>query len=89
MKKKAQKPVSLLVVPASFICEHLFGKNHTHGHRIIVGVVIMLVGVTISKGAMMFEGIIVHYLMDAVGYGIHGIGLAPTLEYIIATKLEE
>ena len=49
----------------------------------------MFVGVIISKAAIMFDGIIIHYVMDATGYGIHGIGLAPTLEYIISTKLEE
>ena len=89
MKHKAPKPISIVVVPVAWVCGHLFGIHHTHGHRIVVGFVVMFVGVIISKAAIMFDGIIIHYVMDAAGYGIHGIGLAPTLEYIISTKLEE
>lgn len=64
------------------ICNHIIGKEHKIQHRITVGTVIMMIGVLISKGGGGISLVIVHYLSDAIGYGLHGIGLIPWIEYI-------
>lgn len=64
------------------ICNHIIGKEHKIQHRITVGTIIMMIGVLISKGGGGISIVIVHYLFDAIGYGLHGIGLIPWIEYI-------
>lgn len=64
------------------ICNHIIGKEHKIQHRITVGTAIMMIGVLISKSGGGISLIIIHYLFDAIGYGLHGIGLIPWIEYI-------
>jgi len=63
------------------ICNHLLNdKNHSHVHRMCVGLIIMPIGVFISK---CFADIhVAHFLCDIVGYAIHGVGLVPFIEVI-------
>jgi hypothetical protein len=43
-----------------------------------VGFFIVMVGVVIAKSAhYMPGGFLAHLLIDAVGYGVHGIGMIP------------
>ncbi len=60
------------------VCDHLFDKNHSDAHRMVVGVIIMGFGVMISKTHTSI--IILHYIFDGVGYAIHGLGVTPFVE---------
>lgn len=67
---------------SKYLCEHLFGDNHTDTHRISVGILIMAVGVKISKIPVDIH--MVHFLLDGVGYAVHGIGAAPIIDVMAA-----
>lgn len=70
------------------IANQLVGEHHTRFHRCLVGAVIMFVGVAIAKSAHDFEvmrfGHYLSYLVDLVGYAVHGIGAVPYVEAFIA-----
>ncbi len=57
------------------ICDHLLGEQHTHHHRMMIGTFVMTVGVTIAKVAGHNE---------IIGYAVHGLGLTPFVEYLLA-----
>lgn len=60
------------------ICVHLLGDHHTVWHRMGAGVIVMSVGVLMSKVS---EGYyIVHFVCDMFGYLVHGIGTIPFVE---------
>lgn len=62
------------------VSNHLCGQNHSIAHRRIVGVIVIVFGVVISKaGGELF---ILHVVFDAFGYALHGIGLIPFIEAI-------
>lgn len=71
------------------ICNHLIDEKHTDRHRCFAGVFIMVIGVSISKIHVAY--IAVHFLLDGVGYAIHGIGLIPFVDALskIAHKDEK
>lgn len=69
--------------PARPVCDALLGKKHTHIHRMMVGTVVMGTGVLIAKYTGHSEYEVIAYLGDAVGYGIHGLGLTPFLEFLM------
>jgi hypothetical protein len=82
MAKKPNQLVAALtkVNLPRYICEHLFGHNHCHKKRISVGVVVMIIGVGVSKA---FPAIaILHYTCDLLGYIIHGMVAVPVIEYL-------
>lgn len=60
------------------VCDHLLDEKHTSVHRMIAGSFIMSVGVGISK--IHVTMVFIHFLLDGVGYAIHGIGLIPFIE---------
>ena len=68
------------------IYTHLLGENHTHVHRKITGVFIMVFGVGLVKFTYMFPFEIIHFVGDGVGYLIHGIGCLPFVENITKHK---
>lgn len=67
--------------PISFACNHLVGKDHTHLHRIIVGIPVIVLGVAISKYGIGLSGPI-HIMLDGIGYLVHGIGAIPFIEIV-------
>jgi hypothetical protein len=77
--KKTSIIITIVRMPY-IISEHLFGKGHSPRHRISVGVMIMIIGVSISK--MTFGYTIFHFLYDGIGYLVHGIGCLPIIEYM-------
>lgn len=85
--ERVQKIVSKLNAPR-VVCQHLFGKDHTAAHRMIVGAVVMIAGVGIAKLGGHSEAHILAYLSDVIGYAIHGIGLTPFLEALIAEVID-
>lgn len=93
MKKVSVKEVEVPIVPTKkifvllnkvnvprIVGDHLFNKSHTDTHRMLTGVVLMSIGVVVSK--IHFTLIIFQLIIDGVGYGIHGIGLTPFIEKI-------
>lgn len=86
MKKPVVKKEAILeaVNLPKMISGHLFGERHTEKHRMYVGVLVIFAGVAISKFPL--GGFIVHYLCDAVGYGVHGVGLIPFVDALTRKK---
>ena len=68
---------------ARMICNHLVGDSHTKVHRFSAGVIIMAVGVTVTKVVLMVESGFIHAFGDLIGYAIHGIGAIPFVEHLI------
>ena len=64
------------------VCDHLIGQEHSTTHRYVTGVVIMAIGVGVTKVAYVVDFGFVHGLADLVGYGIHGIGAIPFVEHL-------
>lgn len=60
--------------------DHLFDGKHSARHRMAVGVVVMVVGVVVSKSGFGFAHAVAHYAADIVGYAIHGLGAVPFIE---------
>lgn len=83
MKDKTKRLIDLLNFPKVF-CRHLMGEEHTHWHHMAVGFVVMVLGVIVSKAGVLLDthSIIIHYGGDVLGYGIHGIGLTPFIEFL-------
>lgn len=65
------------------VCDHLVGENHTQRHRMITGVIIVVAGVAISKIPTTIHTL--HFLFDAVGYGVHGLGCVPFIERFLSS----
>jgi hypothetical protein len=68
-------------------CDAVLGKGHPEGIRIGFGVVVMAVGVVISKVHVDFFG--AHYFFDLFGYLVHGIGAVPVVEWLFASEAVE
>lgn len=66
--------------PVKLVCDHLFGETHTHSHRMVVGAGLVIVGVSVAK--IHTESFILHMVVDAFGYGIHGLGVTPFLSHL-------
>ena len=64
------------------LCNKLIGRDHASHHRITVGVAIIIGGVIISKTLGHVHFFPVAVVFDALGYGLHGIGLVPIIEYL-------
>ncbi len=65
------------------ICSAVLGRNHGYGSRIIVGIVVGVSGVAVAKFFGHSPNVYVEYAGDAIGYGLHGMGLTPILEYLV------
>jgi hypothetical protein len=77
-----------LNLPA-IVAEHLVGSQHKEHHRMLSGLAIMGVGVSIAKSGHYFHTDVIIYLVDLVGYGVHGIGLVPFVEHILEKEHEK
>lgn len=78
-----------------WFCDHLFGSDHTHRHRMACGFIVMWIGVVIAGFAGEFHvehvqslqdcGVMAcHYGIDLIGYFIHGTGAVPFVETGVA-----
>lgn len=64
------------------MADHAFGHHHSHRHRMVFGVVFMAIGVLIAK--LLHFNLLTHILADIVGYGVHGMGAVPFIDFAIA-----
>ena len=67
-----------------FLCDHLFGEEHTHRHRMMVGAGVMFCGVAIASAGAECHYFGVHFLSETIGYLVHGIGAVPYAESMVA-----
>jgi hypothetical protein len=61
------------------LCNHLLGEDHSHGHRMIVGIMIMFLGVVVAKSGSPI--LILHCITETIGFGLHALGAVPFIEY--------
>lgn len=71
------------------LCDHLVGEHHTHWHRYVAGAVVMAFGVAVAKSAHLCSSDAVAFVLDGCGYMIHGIGLIPYAEAVMAVGVTE
>lgn len=66
------------------ISNNLVGEKHSLGHRMMIGFVIIIGGVSIAACGHMWS---IHwmfaYMIDGTGYLIHAIGAVPYIEWFI------
>lgn len=84
--KKAQLLISKLCLPR-VICNHLFGEKHTLAHRLLVGAIIMLIGILITKH---FEhsSEMTSIIADLSGNSLHAIGITPIIDELAKNATE-
>lgn len=83
-------PLHVVVVRVNVVrplASLVFGKNHSVGHRMLAGTLVMAIGVMIAKYVGHSANEIIAHLGDGIGYGLHGIGLIPFIESM-ASKFE-
>ncbi len=64
------------------LCATLLGHDHKPAHRMTVGIVVMSVGVFIAKASHGIHFEVLAMAVDCVGYGVHGLGLTPFIEWL-------
>ncbi len=83
MKIQARKLARAVNLPL-LVGDHILGENHHPFHRISIGVIIMIIGVSIAKIHSPIT--IVTILIDGTGYTLHGIGAIPIIESFMKIK---
>lgn len=74
------------VNPSCVLADHLFGINHTIRHKMIAGLILMILGVTITKLVpSYYPHPLVHAGADGIGYLLHGLGAMPYGEWLAIT----
>jgi hypothetical protein len=68
----------IILLPKT-ITTHLFGANHSHIHRICVGLVVAGSGISLAYASTLFIQP-VRFLVDFCGMSLHGIGIVPIIE---------
>lgn len=69
--------------PTNVITHHMFGKHHTHRHKMSVGGGVMVIEVVIASSAHYFPFHVIQLSLDLIGYAIHGLGASPYIEYFV------
>lgn len=86
--KKTEKIIRYVNLPRH-ICDAVLNKKHTKVHRISAGMVLMVIGVIIAKASGAVSITIIHIIGDAIGYGLHGIGITPIIEHFVQEEEED
>ena len=63
------------------LCHHAFDPRYSHRHRMLAGIILMFLGVGIAKSHVFIHG--AEFLLDLIGYAVHGIGAAPFIERLL------
>lgn len=82
-KRKTLSHVVHVTNVPKHICSALFGRQHSYISRMLMGVMVGLIGVAIAKYFGHSANQYVEYAGDAFGYGLHGMGLTPVIEYLV------
>ena len=77
------------VNPVRPLASALVGKHHTFRHRACAGIAVMLTGVLIAKTVGHHDSLAMAMIGDAIGYGLHGIGLMPFIEALLEKVSDE
>jgi hypothetical protein len=88
MRKRVKLIVGAADLPKK-ICHHMVGEDHTPIHRMSVGAVIMVIGVSIAKVDASGMYHVFHYAFDVVGYVLHGLGTVPFINSLIQDEHRE
>ncbi len=78
--------VHVVVRKANFaipLCDALLGDQHPVKYRMATGVFVMAVGVTIAKTMGHGPYFLFSFIADAIGYGLHGVGLIPFVDHLV------
>lgn len=67
---------------AKYLCCHLFGKEHSNVHRLIVGLVIFFLGFLLHEVHSEYEAVTVG--CKFLAYVAHGVGIHPVIDSIKA-----
>lgn len=65
------------------VCDHVLSENHSHLHRVVAGVLVAMVGVLIAHNLGHSHNQAIAVAGDGVGYTLHGLGIAPILDWLI------
>lgn len=60
------------------ICNHMLGEKHSFGHRLVWSSIFMIAGVLVA--GIEVETKAIHVLLDALGYGMHGVAMTPIID---------
>jgi hypothetical protein len=71
--------VTLLHLPR-VLAEHAVGRDHTVGHRMVVGILLMTLGAIVTRGGDLLPA--AHLFFDVTGPLLHAIGVTPFAEYL-------
>ena len=80
MKKNIKKSVIL------FIFHHLLDKKKSEHHRLLTGLTIMLIGVSLTKVVLIFDSVLIHTFADTIGYGLHALGSVPFVDIFLISN---
>jgi accessory gene regulator protein AgrB len=80
MKKRTLNLLCAVVHLPKTTSLHIFGENHDHKHKMGVGVMFMAIGTGISR--LLASNPILHFIMEMLGFMVHGIGLVPIAEFM-------
>ena len=69
-----------IIVP---VCDALLGDKHSIRYRMATGVAVMAVGVSIAKVFGHVANPLLAYSADAIGFGIHAIGMVPFIDHLV------
>lgn len=66
------------------VCTHIAGEKYKPRHKMLAGLVVGVIGVLISHIPILLgHGMLITIISDTVGYGFHGLGLVPFINYYI------
>lgn len=66
------------------VCHVLVGEEHKFIHRAVVGICIMVIGAGVAHAGGHSGSVFLAISGDTVGFGMHGIGLIPFVEALLA-----
>jgi len=69
-----------------YICRATLGHHHKQSHRMVAGLCVMAVGVVIMKSSGHIHQEFVSWAVEGFGGAVHGMGLTPYIEILLAEE---